>query len=205
MAAALFTACKKDDYLKGGTVHNPKVDMTTFDYLKKNPLFDTLCLLLDKAGMKDVVNKSGVSFFTPTDYHVNNYVRMRNSQAQLIDENKRYNVDSMIKYDLNVFRDSMNVYFINQQLPFSSLAEAAKTFPTAFAGVSAKISYTSVQDAELGYNPYTGAYPRLVFFEANGIKTYCQTSGIVTTTGMLFVIQNPAGFASGNPTLYMKK
>lgn len=205
MAGALLSACKKDDYLKGGSIHNPKVDMTSFDYLKKNPLFDTLCILIEKAGNKDVINKSGVSFFAPTDYHVSTYIAMKNAQAQLKDEALRYTLDSMIKYELNVFRDSIKVHIINEQLPYSSLSATPKVFQTALAGVSAKISYEEVQDEKLGYNPYTGTYPRLVFFEMNGIRTYCQTSGIVTNTGMLFVIQNPGGYASGNPSLYMKK
>lgn len=205
-AGVLFlAACKKDNYLEGGTIHNPKVDMTTLDYLKKNPLFDTLCLLIDKAGIADKINKSGISLFTPTDYHINTYIRQKNSIAQQVDESRRYTVDSMIKYDLNSFRDSMDVYIINQALPFSSLSGTAKPFATAFAGITANVSYEEVQDEELGYNPNTGTFPRLVFFEIGDIKTYCQTSGIETNTGMLFVLQNPGGKSSGNPTLYMRQ
>ena len=58
-AGLFFSACKKDDYFVGGTLHNAKVNMTTYDFLKSNNrgLFDTLLLLVDKAGIKDKINK----------------------------------------------------------------------------------------------------------------------------------------------------
>jgi hypothetical protein len=204
-AAFLFlAACKKDNYIKGGSTHNPKVDMTTVDYLKKNPLFDTLCLLIDKAGITDRINASGISFFAPTDYHIALYILNKNARAQATDANKRYTVDSLIKYDLNAFKDSIGVYIINKVLPYSALSAAGTRYETALAGNFATVSYEDVKKEELGYNPATGVYPKLVYYKFGATKTYCQTSGIVTNTGMLFVIQNPTGFDAGNPTLYFR-
>lgn len=204
-AAVLFlAACKKDNYIKGGGIHNPKVDMTTVDYLKKNPLFDTLCLLIDKAGITDRINASGISFFAPTDYHIALYVSGKNARAQAQDANRKYTIDSLIKYDLNAFRDSIGVYIINKALPYSALSAAGTRYETALAGNFATVSYEEVRKEELGYNPATGVYPKLVFYQFAATKTYCQTSGIVTNTGMLFVIQNPTGLDAGNPTLYFR-
>ncbi len=95
IAAGIFmTACKKDDHIVGGQTHNPKVDMSTLDYLRKNPLFDTLCMLVDKAGIQNVINESGISFFAPTDYHIQALVTARNTKVQAADARLKYTIDS---------------------------------------------------------------------------------------------------------------
>ena len=204
-AVVCTTSCKKDDYITGGSLHNPKVDMTTVDYLRQNPLFDTLCLLIDKAGVEAAINESGISFFAPTDYYFKDYLTRRNSAAQGQSATKKYTIDTLIKYDLQGFRDSINIHVVQRQLPYSDLGEERQTFATAFAGISADVSYREVKKEEYGYNPATGIYPRIVYYRIGTMETYCQTSGIVTNTGMLFVLQNPGGYESGSPTLYFRK
>jgi hypothetical protein len=205
-AVALFmAACKKDNYIKGGSIHNPNVNMTTVDYLRKNPLFDTLCLLIDKAGIADKINAQGISFFAPTDYHIAGYLDYKARIAQRQDSDKKYTIDSLIKYDLNAFRDSIGVYIINKSITYGDLSQTARPFTTALNNTTANISYEEVRDEKLGYNPATGVFPRLVYFQYDGKKTYCQTSGIITTTGNLFVIQNPQGEQANSPTLYFRK
>lgn len=203
IAAGLFLAsCKKDDYIIGGQTHNAKVDMTTLDYLRKNPLFDTLCLLVDKAGIQNVINENGISFFAPTDYHIQSLITARNTKLQSMDARKRYTIDTLIKYDLQGFRDSIRIHIVKRSLPYSALKEERQTFPTTFPTVNAEISYREVKQEEYGYNPAAGIYPRIVYYKIGSLETYCQTSGIITNTGMLFVLQNPGGFQSNNPTLY---
>lgn len=203
IAAGVFlTACKKDDYIVGGGTHNAKVDMTTLDYLRKNPLFDTLCLLIDKAGIQNVVNESGISFFAPTDYYIQKLLDKRHKDVQAMDARKSYTVDTLIKYHLQGFRDSIRIHIVKRSLPYSALKEERQAMPTTFPGIDAEISYREVKSEQLGYNPATGIYPRIVYYRIGSMETYCQTSGIITNTGMLFVLQNPGGYESGNPSLY---
>src|ERR1041384_6880417 len=83
------SACKKGDYLSGGSLANPKVEMSTYDYLKRNPLFDTLVLLVDRAGMKEQVNGK-ITFFAPTDYSIRLLMLTRTAEIQ-----KKYNNENI--------------------------------------------------------------------------------------------------------------
>ena len=91
----LVTSCKKDKHLTGGSTHNPKVNLSTYDYLKTNPLFDTLVQLIDRAGLKEEVN-SAVTFFAPTDYSIRDLVLRRTDTIQIRNnnENLKYTIDS---------------------------------------------------------------------------------------------------------------
>ena len=77
-------------------------------------LFDTLILLVDKAGLKDKLNQQGVSFFAPTDYAINNYLNRRAIQEQNIDPLRKWTLDSLIKYEMPKFTDSLDTYFVGQ-------------------------------------------------------------------------------------------
>ena len=57
-----FASCKKDNYKNDGGKSDPHVNMTTYDFLKSNPLFDSLVRIIDHAGMKDAVN-GNITFF----------------------------------------------------------------------------------------------------------------------------------------------
>ena len=116
VVSVLFSCKKRDDYLTGGTMHNAKYNGTTYDFLKgqASGLFDTLILLVDKAGLKDKLNQQGVSFFAPTDYAINNYLNRRAIQEQNIDPLRKWTLDSLIKYEMPKFTDSLDTYFVGQ-------------------------------------------------------------------------------------------
>lgn len=60
-----ISSCKKDGYFVGGELHNPKINMTTYDWMKSNKygVFDTVLMLIDKAGVKEKINAPGITFF----------------------------------------------------------------------------------------------------------------------------------------------
>ena len=74
----LFGACKKD-YITGGIKEdiNQYKNITTYDFLKSSPLYDTLVQLIDTAGLKDKINEDGTTFFAPSDYSVYYYLSIR--------------------------------------------------------------------------------------------------------------------------------
>ena len=200
MVTLLFSACKKDEYLIGGSLHNAKVNMTTYDYLKGNSagLFDTLLLLVDKAGLKDKVNQQGVTFFAPTDYSINTYLTLRALEEQSIDPNRQWTIDSLIKYEMPKFIDSIDIYFVSQSLTYDKLTENGAVYPTLKTGTNCIVSYEETRDPELGYNPNVSTIPRIVYFTFDGVKTVVQTSGIETTTGILHVLQNGGFVGDGH-------
>ena len=86
-AALLLTAtlsCKKS-YTIGGSKFVAQVNVSTYDYLKTNHIFDTLVIMIDKMGLKDEVNQAG-TFFAVTNYSIRNYVLAKQAYLQVIEE-----------------------------------------------------------------------------------------------------------------------
>jgi len=199
-----FTSCKKrDEYLIGGSIHNSKVNMSTYEYLKTNPLFDTLVLIIDKANLRSFIDKPNSTFFAPTDYDIQNYLNQRNDEVRNIDEELRYTIDTLFKYDLSSVADSMKMYLIGEKLPRTSLTASGKKFSSLLGNEVVVSLEKSTQ-----YYPTSGQLPEYVYytFIRNGwdkddtrnpipnddrdIHELIQTSGIETNTGVLHVLNN---------------
>ena len=210
----LFSCKKRDEYLTGGTRHNAKYDVTTYDFLKNQPsgLFDTLLLLIDAAGLKNKVNQQGVSFFAPTDYAITNYLNKRVAEEQNINPLRKWTLDSMIKYEMPKFTDSINTYFVAQSLSYSNLTNNGAIYPTLKTGTQTVVSYEEITPDNsdyvfLGGNANVSTNPRIIYYtflfaplsspfvaseiDANvGRRVRVQTSGIQTNTGMIHVLNN---------------
>ena len=65
-------SCEKNDYVVGGKSQDVNIykNMSNYDMLKSNPAFDTLVQVIDAAGVKDVINAQGTTFFAPSDYSI---------------------------------------------------------------------------------------------------------------------------------------
>jgi len=203
-----FTSCDKNDYLIGGELHNPVVNMTTYDYMKSNRfgLFDTLLLLVDKAGIKDKINQNG-TFFAPTNYAINKYLNRRSLIYQRIDPYYVWTIDSLIKYELPNFVDSMDIYFLKDVvLPNSELIAKGTIFKN-LKNEDVVVSYEETSNPLLGFSDYSSIKPRIVYFTRLyqslptdfkvqeiffpvGERTLVQTSNIQTTNGVLHVLGN---------------
>lgn len=184
----LNTSCKKDPYIIGGGINNAKSNLTTYDYLKANQLhlFDTLLLLIDKAGMKDIINQSGITFFAPTDYSIHNYMLMKAYSLGYAS----YTVDSMYKYDMASFKDSLGMYIVKQTLSFDGLTAQGTSFPTLLGNVSTVVTNEPVKSSSLGYYGAITNAPTIIYNQTLNIHTRCQTFGVQTTTGVLGVLGN---------------
>lgn len=201
-------SCDKDDYKVGGDLHDPKVNMTTYDYLKSNRfgMFDTLLLLVDAAGIKDKINQQG-TFFAPTDYSINLYLNRRSLALQRVDPSKNWTVDSLLKYELPRFADSLDIYFVqNELLPNDKLLATGTVFKNA-KNTDVVASYETTTSGNLGANFNSSVLPKIVYFTylyqelpagfdigrvswPLGIRTRVQTSNVQTTTGTLHVLNN---------------
>ena len=161
-----FFLSKKNHYLSGGSLHSSKVNMTTYDYLKSNSagLFDTLLLLVDQAGLKDKINQQGVTFFAPTDYSINGYLTSRVEEEQNIDPFRQWTIDSMIKYEMPKFIDSINIYLVNGSLTYDKLTDNGTLYPTLRQGSDCVVSYEETTDPALGLDPNVSTIPRIVYF-----------------------------------------
>lgn len=206
----IVTSCTKDGHIVGGNTHpNTKVDMTTFDYLNGNSrgLFDTLMLILDAAGLKDMVNQKDVTFFAPTDYAIHDYLAYRTKQEQVIDPARVWSLDSLLKYDLSRFQDSMSVYFVDKPITLDELTNDGAIYNTMHENDKSVVSYEEATPNDPWYNPTVSEQARTVHYtylyedleppfvaseitSDQGARTLVQTAGIQTNTGMLYVLNN---------------
>ncbi|MCW3464058.1 fasciclin domain-containing protein [Chitinophaga nivalis] len=201
LLAILATACKKDDHFMGGSITNERTDLTTYDYLKTNPLFDTLILLINKAGLKDQIN-SNITFFAPTDFAIRELVKRRTTELQKEkkDENIYYTLDS---FPVNELRDSLLAYTFKGAIVRDDLSLDAQVYKnqkgedfgirlrqsTDYSKVFSKpVRYLSITKLINGLDPEPRPedYPD----KDKDKESMLQTSGIITRTGVLHVIEN---------------
>ncbi|HEY5464738.1 MAG TPA: hypothetical protein VIJ95_15855 [Hanamia sp.] len=177
----VFTACKKDDYITGGTIENVNTykDSTTYDVLNSNPLYDTLVQLINAAGIKDKINAQGTTFFAPSNTAILSYLNLRTIYVQnFINQNSAFALDSLIYYlqnNINGTADSMLMYLIDTPLPYSALTNTGALYPTELAGDTAIVSYEFTKSTSIGYynsnpnapstsTPIVSSYPQVVYF-----------------------------------------
>lgn len=200
----LFASCKKQSeyFIDGGGTHNPQVNVTTYDYLKANPLFDSTIILIDRAGLKDAVNATDATFFAPTDYSIAAW--LTKIRGRILNT---YGQDSAIKLSLNTFtnaqlKDSLSQYIIPQRVQRENLALTDKEFSTIQQGDKKIVYLREVND----YIGSVSTKPRYIYFvqvfgardvagvtvpaAETDIEVLCQTTGILTTNGVLHVLTN---------------
>lgn len=209
LIALAFSACKKDKYFIGGDLHNPNVNVTTYDFLKNNErgLFDTLLLLVDAAGLKEEINQKDITFFTPTDYSITNYINTRTLQEQKVDPFRMWTIDSILKYEIDAVRDSLRTYIVPKVIDFSDLEVNGKgEIIKTKGGNYVNVTYEETDEPDLGYNSNSSHLPRIMYFNYVNvpkgtqpdigsatwplIRTRVQTSGIISTTGRINVLNN---------------
>ncbi len=214
MVIIVFAACKKN-YITGGTPQdvNRYKNMTTYDVLAANPLYDTLVQIIDAAGIKDKINEQGTTFFAPSDYSIFNYLSARTVFVQNnINLDSTFGLDSLKYYlqnNINGTKDSMLMYLIHQPLSYSVLTNTGTLYPTELAGDTVIVSYEYTKNGSLGYNSLVSSEPQVVYFtqlwyhynlsddnkagdvpEDIGVHTLIKTSGIETQNGIMNALEN---------------
>jgi hypothetical protein len=210
----MFSACKKD-YITGGVTEdvNAYKKMTTYDVLKSSALYDTLVQVIDAGGLKDKINEQGTTFFAPSDYSILGYLVQRTIFVQEnINQDSQFGLDSLLYYvtnNTNGTRDSLLMYLVHQPLSYSVLTNTGTLYPTELAGDTVAISYEYTKDGTLGYNGLVSSQPQVVYFTqlwyhydlSNdnpasdipldiGVHTLCNTSGIITSNGIMNSLSN---------------
>jgi hypothetical protein len=209
IAAMLMVSCKKN-YIIGGVPENSNAYDTilSYDVLKALPQYDTLIMLIDTAGLKDQVNKQGVTFFVPSNYSILNYLQQRTVFEQNSNPNAQFGLDSLIYYvvnNINGTRDSLLMYFVNQPLPNSALSANGLQYGTGLPGDTVDISYQYTKSYSSGYGVYTstGAFtgtgttiissvPQIVTFTQlwGSVPPNTPISQISTTVGIQTIVKS---------------
>lgn len=203
VAVVLIASCKKDSYKNDGGVSNAYVNMTTYDYLKSKPQFDSLVRIIDRAGLKDEVN-GDITFFASTNYSIVEYVRAKkNKKAIELDDE---NIDFGIK-DLNVkeLNDSLKTYMFAGKINRDQITLDGKLY-NSLLGPLANVQYLIKFRRTFDYSSYVDHVDYVTYTKVIGTRDDkelnqeaipesqkdraidCQTSGIITTTGIIHVL-----------------
>lgn len=200
LVAVGLMSCNRD-YVNDGGVADPYQNMTTYDFLRTNRLFDTLVIAIDRAGLKSVVNEAK-TFYVPTNYAFAKYVEKQLSIRRQLDPEALYSFDSI---PVNTLHDSLKIYMFNETLTRDVLVKEGKVY-TSLCGVDFKLSKEPeiLPDYELVYAVDLLYFikKRGNYFDKYGVKiedipakerdarVRVQTSGIITNTGVVHVLQN---------------
>lgn len=202
-ATILIVACKKNDYANGGDIHNPNVNMTTYDFLASHPKFDSLVRIIDRAGLKDLVN-SDITFYVTTNWGIADYVSAKKQEriVELGDENISFSIDDISPQKL----DSLKMYMFKGKISREVLNVDGEYYENIFGpidGIRFRLGLRRTRD----YSSYLDYVDYLYFTRVRGTldadetnqnaipeserdnRVDVQTSGIVTTTGIIHVLQ----------------
>lgn len=199
----LLIACEKNDYINEGGLHDPHVNMTTYDFLNSHPKFDSLVRIIDKAGLKDLVN-SDITFFATTNEGVADYVSAK-KQKRIIevgDENISFSIDDL---NADTLRDSLKMYMFTGAVVREQLTTDGAYYESLFGpltdmkillGLRRTRDYSDYVDY-VDYLYYTKVVGTRDSDESNqsaiperlrDTRVDVQTSGIITTTGVVHVL-----------------
>ena len=199
----IFTSCKKDEYKNDGGLSNAYVDMTTYDYLKSNPKFDSLVKVIDRAGLKDAVN-GDVTFFVTTNYGIVDYVRAKkNEKAQQVgNENIDFGIKDIPAAELS---DSLKTYLFAGKINRDQITVSGKLY-NSLLGPTTNIQYMIKMRRSFEYATYLNYVDYVNYVKVIGTvdddeldpdnipddqldrAVEVQTSGIVTKTGVIHVL-----------------
>jgi hypothetical protein len=199
-AATTFFSCKKESAL-GGSVFNANVNMSTYDYLKTNRSFDTLVLMIDKMQLKEEVNSSG-TFFAMTNYSIHNFVQSKQAQLRVTtnDENLILKFDDL---NFSSLKDSLRAYMFKDKFTLDNLTQTG-VYASTNDGEKRLINKRPTTDYT---SPIFTTNPQYIYLTkvvplnpSQLLTTLCQTTGIITTTGVLHVLSNNHTFTYFNDT-----
>ena len=205
-ALVTISSCQKDDYINdGGKILSGKVNMTTYDYLKSNKKFDSLVKIIDQAGMKDEIN-GNITFFATTNYGAAEYVSAKKQEkvTQVGDENIKFSIADINPTEL---KDSLKMYMFAGKITRNQLNTDGRLFNSLMGpmnGITWLIKMRRANDYAqyLDYVEYVN-FTKVIGTrddleaDASGIpqdrkdiSIDCQTSNIITTTGVLHVLRD---------------
>nr|WP_315419828.1 hypothetical protein [uncultured Pedobacter sp.] len=204
IVVALFASCKKDDYKNDGGISNPNVNMTTYDYLKSNPKFDSLVKVIDRAGLKDVVN-GNITLFATTNYGIAEYVKAKKNQIaiQTGNENFNFGIKDLPQGELS---DSLKTYMFAGKINRDQITLDGKLYNSLLGSVPDVQYLIKFRRSYTDYSNYLNYVDYVTYTKVIGTRddkelnpttlpddqkdkaVDCQTSGIITTTGIVHVL-----------------
>lgn len=203
----LATVYSCQDNLIDGGVSSANVNKTTVEYLRTQAKFDTVMILFEKAGLLNLLDKPNVTVIMPTDYSVIQFAKQIEAQKkeEQDDENLIYTFKNLVN-DINLYKDSLKMYIIDQRITRTELSAAPNGLieTKSLLGNNVEVSLVSTKlytewlpnsDVKLIHykNVINGLDPAdnsTIPEEDQDVDNICQTTGILTTTGALHILED---------------
>lgn len=202
-------SCSNNDYLVDGGLANQNVNMSTYDFLKSNKQLDSLALLIKRADMIDVVNTKSTTLFAPNNLSIKRYIIAIWNQKLKLDPMATFTINDIPVAELKVM---LGNYIFDQTLDRSKLVKIGKVYTTH----SGEERLLSLEPFE-GYKGQLDNFPEYVYYtfkigtrwdptdaisddvlEAD-IKTVVRTSNLLSTNGVIHVLQGNHMFSNYIP------
>ncbi len=202
-----MTACKKDYYVDGGLA-NPYYEGSVYQYLVEKPYwFDTITYIIDRAGMKDMLNNENVTFFSPTDDAVKTVMNALNEYRYINVEDSVHLED----IDPEVWRHFLSMYVLKGTYLAKQFARVDPVNIFAYPGINYVMDGGYVLNIGLIYQNYNNVEavgPRIIRLTditydpqnfQNNPAIVVATSDIQPKNGVLHVLNNSHvfGFRGG--------
>ncbi|MDE1191801.1 MAG: hypothetical protein PW786_06655 [Arachidicoccus sp.] len=183
-------SCNKD-YVNG-TAASQKVDMTTYEYLKSKPgIFDSLVKLIDRAGIKSLIDSSGQTFFALTNYSVDAYLTNKETDLTRVSSDP-FTTDSI---DIDTFKINITRYLFPNKIMRDSVATGGRYYYNENSTDSASYyvylsSISGDVDFYYYFNSVSYLFFKKVYPSSSGSSVQFQTTDIITNTGVIQVLPN---------------
>lgn len=199
----MLISCEEDD----SQLASAYVDSNTTDYLRANrfQIFSMSLDLFEKAGYLDLLDQKGVTVFMPTNYSIKHYLKQKEFilHEETGDETLTYTYEDLLK-ELPQIKDSLKMYIVEQEVNRSNLektsGEAANVKNMLGCDMNISLRKTKLYTEEVPnsvnkYLYYTFIINGLdqgdnVLSRDKDVSNYCQTSGLITQTGILHVLRD---------------
>ncbi len=208
LVSVLTVSCSNDDDELFADAHT---NCKTTDYLKANRfgIFSMSLELFEKAGYIDLLDQEGVTVFMPTNYSLKNYMARKQAKLQddTGDENLKYTFDDLIN-DIPTFKDSLLMYVVEKKINRVNLEQSTNETVVEKSKLGAdmqiKLKQTKLYTEFVPNSVNKYLYYTLIInglddpnVDPNSIPAanrdrtnYCQTTGLITTNGILHVLRD---------------
>ncbi len=212
LGAILLNACKKDYYIDTGLA-DPHYKGTIYDYLANNPLLlDTIAYIIERAGLKETLQKDSVTFFSPTDDAIRRAMDDLNEYRYFSLE------DSVFLKDIDpaVWKRFLSMYIMDGRHLAKDFARVDPNNVFAYPGINYVMQSGYIFNIGLIYENYNGveavgarllritdiSFDPMTF--KNNPSEIVATSDIQPTNGVLHVLSTRHTFGfRGNAFLQM--
>ncbi|WP_369048489.1 hypothetical protein [Tenacibaculum sp. UWU-22] len=206
----IYSCNYNGDYLTDGGLSNPETGTSTMDFLRSNSQLDSLALLIDRAGLADVVNGT-TTLFAPNNVSVQRYVDKELAKLRLLDPSAEYSVESI---PTDTIKKYIGMYIFEGKITRENMGEKQGNVYTSIA-VEGNDSFErriSLEPAD-EYENQLGYYPKYVHYTSKvgenwdswdavygnktdetpvaekDVNTIVRTSNIKTNNGVVHVLQ----------------